>query len=317
MSNLAQDILFGVAVADALGVPVEFKYPDKIDLVSVESNYSDHPNRLTSFGSWHKPVGTFSDDSSLTFCTAEYLANKESNLDDLMERFNDWMKQGYWTADGDTFDIGRTTLFAIENYAYGSDWKSCGMRNERDNGNGSLMRIAPLVFPLLYDNTITDKYTYISDFSSLTHGHKIAVDACYIYLCFAEYLILTKDADKAYQQLKQTLKQTYNSDPYFCRIFSDDFTQLDPSLFNNRGFVVGSLEIALHTLLRTSDYKQAILEVIALGKDTDTNAAITGALAGVLYGYNSIPSHWLAPLKAKQAIMALANNLAQAYPQVN
>ena len=92
MSNLASDLLFGVAVADALGVPVEFKSPTEINITSVQSNYQDIPNRFAPFGSWNKPVGTFSDDSSLTFCTAEYLAAGETDLNDLMDRFKDWLK---------------------------------------------------------------------------------------------------------------------------------------------------------------------------------------------------------------------------------
>lgn len=151
MSSLAQDILFGVAVADALGVPIEFKFPNEIDLESVKTNYQNELNRLTGFGSQHKPVRTFSDDSSLTFCTAEYLASEETDLNDLMDRFKDQMKEGYWTADGDTFDIGRTTLFAIENFANDYNWRIAGLSTERDNGNSSLMRISPLLFSLLYN----------------------------------------------------------------------------------------------------------------------------------------------------------------------
>lgn len=313
MSHLAQDILFGVAVADALGVPVEFCYPNEINMVSVQSNYQDIPNRQTAFGSWNKPIGTFSDDSSLTFCTAEYLANNETNLDDLLERFKDWMKEGYWTADGETFDIGRTTLFAIENYAYGSNWQNCGMKNERDNGNGSLMRIAPLLLPLLHDKTITDFYQYVSDFSSLTHAHTISVDCCYIYLQYAKHLYHTKDTKLAFTYLKEELSLKYDNNDVFKRIFSDEFLSIDPALFNNRGFVVGSLEIALHTILTTKSYDEAVLKAISLGKDTDTNAAITGALAGLLYGYNNIPTHWLKPLKRKENIEFLAKQLYQTY----
>lgn len=313
MSHLAQDILFGVAVADALGVPVEFCYPNEINMTSVQSNYQDIPNRQTSFGSWNKPVGTFSDDSSLTFCTAEYLANKESNLNDLMDRFKDWMKEGYWTADGETFDIGRTTLFAIENFANDYNWKTAGLKTERDNGNGSLMRIAPLLLPLLYDKTITDAYQYVSNFSSLTHAHTISVDCCYIYLQYAKHLYHTKDTKLAFVYLKEELSLKYDNNDIFERIFSDEFLSIDPSIFNNRGFVVGSLEIALHTILTTKSYEEAILKAISLGKDTDTNAAITGALAGLLYGYNSIPLHWMQPLKRKESIQELAEQLNLRY----
>ncbi len=313
MPHLAQDLLFGVAVADALGVPVEFCYPNEINMPSVQSNYQDIPNRQTAFGSWNKPIGTFSDDSSLTFCTAEYLANNETNLDDLLERFKDWMKEGYWTADGETFDIGRTTLFAIENYAYGSNWQNCGMKNENDNGNGSLMRISPLLLPLLYDKTITDPYSYISNFSSLTHAHTISVDCCYIYLQFAKHLYHTKNTKLAFTYLKEELSLKFVNNDIFKRLFSDEFLSTDPALFNNRGFVLGSLEIALHTILTTKSYEEAVLKAISLGKDTDTNAAITGALAGLLYGYDNIPTHWLAPLKRKENIELLAEQLHQTY----
>ncbi|MEC4117535.1 ADP-ribosylglycohydrolase family protein [Myroides phaeus] len=313
MPHLAQDLLFGVAVADALGVPVEFCYPNEINMSSVQSNYQDIPNRQTAFGSWNKPIGTFSDDSSLTFCTAEYLANNETNLDDLLERFKDWMKEGYWTADGETFDIGRTTLFAIENYAYGSNWQNCGMKNENDNGNGSLMRISPLLLPLLYDKTITDPYSYISNFSSLTHAHTISVDCCYIYLQFAKHLYHTKNTKLAFTYLKEELSLKFVNNDIFKRLFSDEFLSTDPALFNNRGFVLGSLEIALHTILTTKSYEEAVLKAISLGKDTDTNAAITGALAGLLYGYDNIPTHWLAPLKRKENIELLAEQLHQTY----
>ena len=66
----------------------------------------------------------------------------------------------------------------------------------------------------------------------------------------------------------------------------------EPSGFNNRGFVISSLDIALQALLTTNSYEEAIIKVMSLGKDNDTNGAITGALTGTLYGFESIPSHW-------------------------
>lgn len=313
MSNLASDLLFGVAVADALGVPVEFKNHTEINMTSVQSNYQDIPNRFAPFGSWNKPVGTFSDDSSLTFCTAEYLAAGETDLNDLMDRFKDWLKNGFWTTDGHTFDVGRTTLLAIENFANDYNWRTAGLNTERDNGNGSLMRIAPLLLPLLFDDTISNPYQYVTDFSSLTHAHPISVDSCFIYLMYAKHLYYSKDAPIAFVRLKEELTLKYDNNDVFKRIFSNEFLLLDPSIFNPNGFVVGSLEIALHTLLTTTSYEEAILKAISLGKDTDTNAAITGALAGILYGYDSIPLHWVETLKRKEDIEVLANQLDLTY----
>lgn len=308
MDNLARNILFGVTVADSLGVPVEFLTSDEIDLISVESNYSDVKNRETGFGAWTKPIGTFSDDSSLTLCTAEYLAHGEKDLNSLMDRFKDWLKDGYWTADGETFDVGRTTLFAIENYCYEGNWKTAGLKGERDNGNGSLMRVAPLLIPLLFDKTITDTHQYISDFSSLTHAHQLSIDCCIIYLEFGMQLYRYKDAVLAFEAMKKNLALEFQNQDHFKRIFSGDFLEADLHTFNSVGFVVGALEIALYILQTTQSYKEAVLRAISLGKDTDSNAAITGGLAGVLYGYDNIPKNWIEPLKRKEDIEALAKN---------
>ena len=204
---------------------------------------------------------------------------------------------------------------AIENFRNDYNWRTAGLNTERDNGNGSLMRIAPLLLPLLFDDTISNPYQYISNFSSLTHAHPISVDSCFIYLTYAKHLYYTKDTTLAFVRLKEELTLKYDNNDVFKRIFSDEFLLLDPSIFNPSGFVVGSLEIALHTLLTTTSYEEGILKAISLGKDTDTNAAITGALAGILYRYDSIPLHWVETLKRKEDIEVLAKKLNNKYQE--
>lgn len=176
------------------------------------------------------------------------------------------------------------------------------------------MRIAPLLLPLLFDKSnIQDTYKYICDFSSLTHAHPISIDSCYIYLKFAEYLYLKQDPKLAFEELHEQLGPKYKDKDPFKLIFSDDFLELDPLSFKATGYVVGSLEIALQCLLTTPSYQLAVLKAISLGGDTDTNAAITGAIAGILYGYETIPSHWLDELKRKQDIDNLAKSLSERY----
>nr|WP_286412813.1 ADP-ribosylglycohydrolase family protein [Myroides marinus] len=148
----------------------------------------------------------------------------------------------------------------------------------------------------------------MSNFSSLTHAHKIAIDSCYIYLIYTKHLVLTKDAHLAYENLIYELASTYQENEYFKRIFSPSFKEIDPSEFNNRGFVVGNLEIALQIILTTNSYEEAILKVMSLGKDTDTNGAIIGALASISYGFESIPKYSIEPLRRKDNIQLLAND---------
>lgn len=80
-------VLFGFAVGDALGVPVEFKTRKELLFSPVKD--------LQGYGTWNQPPGTWSDDSSLAFCLAESLV-KGYNLNDIAAKFIQWRNEGYW-----------------------------------------------------------------------------------------------------------------------------------------------------------------------------------------------------------------------------
>jgi len=90
--NIYKDILFGVAVGDALGVPVEFDSRQEISQNPVTD--------MIGFGTYDLPVGTFSDDSTLAFCLAEALT-QEFSLQKIGENFIAWLYHNYWTPRGD------------------------------------------------------------------------------------------------------------------------------------------------------------------------------------------------------------------------
>ena len=108
MKNIEIDdiksVLFGVAVGDALGVPVEFK--------SRQTLQQNPVTDMMGYGTYNQPAGTFSDDSSLTFCLAESLT-EGFDLNVIAQKFVAWARDGYWTAGGDVFDIGGATSNAI------------------------------------------------------------------------------------------------------------------------------------------------------------------------------------------------------------
>ena len=68
------------------------------------------------------------------------------------------------------------------------------------------------------------------------------------------------------------------------------------------GFVIHTLEASIWCLLNTNSYKEAVLKAINLGDDTDTTGAVTGGLAGIIYGFDEIPKEWLDELKNKEMI---------------
>ena len=104
-SNKVIDGLFGLCVGDALGLPVQF--------LSREEVKRNPVTEIIGNGTFNLPPGTWSDDSSLTFCLAESLCNGY-NLKDIADKLIKWLYEGYWTPFGESFDIGQSTMNSIE-----------------------------------------------------------------------------------------------------------------------------------------------------------------------------------------------------------
>ena len=128
-------MILGIAVADAVGVPVEFKSRETLKRKPVTD--------MIGFGSHYQPAGTWSDDMSMTIATMESIV-RLGRIDyvDLMNNFAQWYFEGEFTATGEVFDCGGTTLSAIIKYARKVPLEECGSEESYSNGNGALMRIA-------------------------------------------------------------------------------------------------------------------------------------------------------------------------------
>lgn len=301
-----RSVLFGVAVGDALGVPVEFKSRDYLEAKPLTD--------MIGFGTYNMPPGTFSDDSSLTFCLAEALVNG-FNLDEIAGNFVSWVDAGYWTATGRIFDIGIATESAIDRLMRGERPDLAGGISVSSNGNGSLMRIAPLVFHLA-DKPIAERYELTKLVSSITHGHIRSVIACFYYLEFARQLLESKDKRAIYQNLQTSVPAYLNEleinleeIELFSRLFIEDISLLPLDEIRSSGYVLHTLEASIWCLLTTDNYSDAVLKAINLGEDTDTTGAVTGGLAGLLYGVENIPVNWKLQVARHDDIEELAERL--------
>ena len=87
------------------------------------------------------------------------------------------------------------------------------------------------------------------------------------------------------------------SNEKYRRILKHELKELDEDSIKSTGYVVDTLEASMWTLLNTNSYEEAIVEAVSLGDDTDTVAAITGSMAGTIYGVNSIPERWLSKVR--------------------
>lgn len=93
------------------------------------------------------PPGTWSDDTSMTLATMQSIVNKKAiDYDDIMNEFDQWMFYNEYTQYGETFDYGNTTGSPLQKYKNGTAVNECGGRDERSNGNASLMRILPFIY---------------------------------------------------------------------------------------------------------------------------------------------------------------------------
>jgi len=304
--SIYKDILFGIAVGDALGVPVEFKSRQAIEQNPV--------TEMKGFGTYNLPAGTFSDDSSLAFCTAEALT-QEFSLKNIGDNFVAWLNQNYWTARGSIFDVGITTSQAIKRIQNGCIPELAGGLDISDNGNGSLMRILPLLV-YITDKQLADRYQIIKQVTSITHAHIRSVIACFYYIEFARKITHGIDKFKIYSCLKTEIADHLNfllinpaEISLFDRLLNENIYELSDNEICSGGYVLHTLEASIWCLMTTGDYKTATLKAVNLGEDTDTTGAVTGGLAGMLYGFDTIPKGWLEQIARRNDIENLAERL--------
>lgn len=300
--------LYGLCVADALGVPAESRTREDL-----------RQNPITGMvgGGLHgQPAGYWSDDTSMTLCLADSIGKVGYyHTHDIMARFDDWCRNGAYTPGGKKFDIGNTCAWAIDRYRKGCTPALCGSNKVNENGNGSLMRILPMAFVLYkkYGIHITKSKRAMEDIhkiSGLTHRHPLAQSACGIYLNIAVRILDDDSLGNAISKGIPTAMQWYYAHGRFAKYMSRwdglfppvDFARRDQDTIRSGGYVVESLETALWALANTRNYKDCVLTCVNMGYDTDSTAAIAGGLAGLYYGYESIPAEWIDALANKELI---------------
>ena len=310
MKQKIYNTLYGAIVADALGVPVEFKDRDYLK----ENPVTD----MVGYGTYNLPKGSWSDDSSMMLCLADSFVEKEGlDYEDIMKRFWDWFKHSKYTPDHDTFDIGRTCQTAIQNFHNGTAPLECGLQGERDNGNGSLMRIAPLplyLFNIYGDDVMSENQSFeiIHNVSRLTHAHPISLIGCDIYCAIMiEILKGTKKEDLLGFALPKIGKFVKDHPEYesalqkYFRITHLSFKDIPEKEIQSSGYVVDSLEAALWCFLNTDNYRDCVLKAVNLGYDTDSVACIAGSIAGAYYG--DVPQEWTDCLRNRKLVDKIIN----------
>ncbi|ERJ05693.1 thiamine-phosphate pyrophosphorylase protein [Halorhabdus tiamatea SARL4B] len=297
-NDTAEGVLLGLASGDALGRPGEFKSAEQI-----ASQHGEVTDMLAD-GSHGKPAGTVTDDTEMALCIARSLVeNGRFNGQDIADRFLEWFET-------DPFDIGLMTADALREYSHGTDWRSAGQevwqhRSEGSNaGNGSVMRCAPHAIAFADEPDTLQRVSKQS--SAITHYDPRCRYGCVILnQTIAGYLRGEDDP------LTNALAQVEGDAPgelvETLRLVPD---LIDESDLETTGYVVHTLQTALHDALTADSAEEAIVSAVNRGGDTDTIGAVTGAVAGARFGKESLPDRWLEQLEYHEDLSLLARTLA-------
>jgi ADP-ribosyl-[dinitrogen reductase] hydrolase len=289
-TDRALGCLLGLAVGDAIGTTLEFSRRDA------------HPplTDMIGGGPFRLQPGEWTDDMSMALCLADSLiACGGLDQRDLMERFVRWWREGYNSHNGRCFDIGITTRQALQRFLDTGD-PIAGSTNANTAGNGSIMRLAPVALRWVDDREQAVSAARAQ--SVTTHGTPAAIEGCALLAGILVETIAT--GDKA-----SVLRRRSANESSIAAIAAGSWRGKERHSIRSSGYVVDTLEAALWCVDRTSGFSDAVLLAANLADDADTVAAVTGQIAGALWGRSAIPRHWLDRLAWREEIENKADRL--------
>lgn len=298
LNEKIKNSILGAVVGDAMGVPYEFMPKNKIRFK--DEMIEDKRRYL--------PSGTWSDDSSMIFCTMESIIKNGQDIKSVGNEVIKWYDEGYWTPYGRVFDIGGTTSESIESMKNGIYINGLG---EENSGNGSLMRILPCAI-YSKDWSTLDGRAYIQSASQLTHGNYKCSFSCLLYSDIIRELLSNRDIDVAFENAVHKIK--WHTPECILEEFKDlldinHYKSLSFDDLSGSGYVIKTLETSIWIMLHAKSYYEAIEMSIKVGGDTDTIACIVGGAMGLYY--QNIPMSWIDEIARKNDVLDLIDRFIE------
>jgi ADP-ribosyl-[dinitrogen reductase] hydrolase len=262
-------MFMGLFIGDALGAPLEFIRPHEMTKTLTEMEGGGVHN--TTEGEW-------TDDGAMAVAIADaYIGSKRFDPENIAMNFKMWKKTGHFGTRNYVFDIGRTCSEAIDRITPTHPY--AGSCSYSSSGNGSIMRIAPVV--LANHNSMPDAVAQSVAVSLMTHGNTDTIH--YITAFVAE--LMTGKKDDAFDYLRH---------------------QRD---YDSKGTIMHAYVTAWECVEETSTFEKALVMAVNKGYDADTVGAVTGMLAGRKYGLKGIPTRWLDKLVKRDELIDMAEAL--------
>ncbi|EER26690.1 ADP-ribosylglycohydrolase family protein [Coccidioides posadasii C735 delta SOWgp] len=310
--------IFGVAVVDALGGPVEFHRRGSFAKVT---GYRHNAN----FG---VPPGTWTDDTSMTLCLAQALIESKGTFvsQAAIRNYIKWWKEGYLSSTGYCFDIGAGTASALGIWLRFFQRRASIREDDPDAdndeqpeidralkreifcGNGSLMRVSPV--GLVYSHDLDQALSVALRSSMVTHPYPTCAECCMLY---TKLIVCAVNGGTKEDIAREFASTPFNDQNVRLRFLKytglTDWMATEERTIESTGFVISTLEAALWSFFTTSSFQEGALRAVNLGHDADTVGAVYGGLAGAFYGFESIPAEWLEGLQRKDIIEEISSGL--------
>ena len=255
--NWALGMMFGLAIGDAMGAPIEFQ-PSR--------EPEDYIRSYMTGGAHNVSKGEFTDDTSMALAMADAIITKETyDPHTIMGNFLKWKNEGAYSPRGIMFDCGNTVYSALAAYEADGSNPYTGKTDPMSAGNGGLMRLAPVVIGA---GCFSEAIKWAEESTRLTHG---AGEALLYSKLLAEELWLRKPLKKnRYKHPNTVVRNDVMSG----------------------GYVKETYQAAWWAFQTTTNFEDCIIEAINRGHDSDTTGAVAGMIAGAIYGFDAIPN-WM------------------------
>lgn len=291
ITQRARGCLLGLACGDAVGAAVECyirgQFPPVTDMIGG--------------GVFRLLKGQWTDDTAMALCLADSLLACEGfNATDQMQRYLCWLYEGYNSSTGKALGVGKQTIRAL------FDFEETGVPYSKQtasqySGNGSLMRLAPIILAYYRNPVQLAHYAALS--SQTTHASNECIQSCQYFAEVVRRALLGMPKTALFEHLPN---HQFNCLTHLCQ---QDFLSKTADEITSSGYVIDCLEAALWSFWQANDFREAILIAANLGGDADTVAAVCGQLAGAYYGGDAIPANWLSSLYRQNDIQHIAMQL--------
>jgi len=229
---------------------------------------------LADGGTWHTLAGQPTDDSEMALALARsILAKGRYDAEHTLEAYRHWYRSG-------PFDVGQTTRAALVGYVMGGS-----------EANGSLMRASPLGI-FAHDLPPARAAELARDDSALTHPNRVPCDASASFVVAVAHAIMNGDGPEAAYRAALDWARRAEAAPGVLEALERARSEPPRSDGRNQGWVLIALQGAFYALLHAGSLEEGVVETVGRGGDTDTNAAIAGALLGAVHGRPAVPAQW-------------------------